>query len=94
MGGFMDSNPIPVPDPAPVPNPAPVSMRATWPGTDVIIELNQYENGDVSASFPQAGYLNETLYAEHDAEIIRRLGFYVPDLSVPAKECGEMTPCE
>ncbi len=74
-----------------VTNPAPTSMRATWPGTDVIIELTQDSDGDVCVSWPQSGYPVEYLSGSHDADIIRRLGFYVPDLSVPAKECGEMT---
>ena len=73
-----------------VPNPAPMSMRATWPGTDVIIELEQDEDGDVSVSFPQAGFPRNSLVTGHDDEIIRKLGFYLPDHSVPAKECGEM----
>lgn len=69
---------------------APTSMRATWPGTDVVIELVQDSDGDVAARFPQAGHPNDTLGIYHDADIIRKLGFYVPDPSVPSKECGEM----
>lgn len=69
---------------------APTSMRATWPGTDVVIELVQDDSGYVSATFPQTGKPNDILYPDHDADIIRKLGFYVPDDSLPAKECGEM----
>lgn len=50
----------------------------------------QDKDGYVSATFPQTGKPNDILYPDHDAEIIRKLGFYVPDPSVPAKECGEM----
>ena len=69
---------------------APISMRATWPGTDVVIELVQDEDGYVSATFPQTSKPNDILCPDHDADIIRKLGFYIPDPSVPSKECSEM----
>ena len=74
--------------------PAPTSMRATWPGTDVIIELVQDDGGNISVNFPQVGSPTDCLYHSHDADIIRKLGFYLPDHSVPAKECGEMGVAE